>query len=129
VPLKELLEQSDFVSLHPPLVPQTRGLINETALRRMKSTAFLLNLARGPVVDQNALTRALQERWIAGAALDVFDPEPLPADSPLLKLENVILSPHMSAHTDEALLRMAMVFTDVLAVIQGRKPQNPVPWP
>lgn len=62
-------------------------------------------------------------------ALDVHDPEPLATDSPLLKLENVILSPHMSAHTDEARLRMAVVFTDVLAVIEGREPQNPVPWP
>lgn len=124
-----MLGQSDFVSLHAPLVQQTRGLINEAALRRMKPTAFLLNLSRGPVVDQNALTRALQEKWIAGAGLDVFDPEPLPGDSPLIQLENVILSPHMSAHTDEALQRMAMVFTDVLAVIEGRAPQNPVPWP
>jgi len=65
---------------------------------------------------------------LAGAALDVFDPEPLPPDSPLLKLDNVVLSPHMAAHTREALLRMAMVVTDVLAVIEGRTPQHPVPW-
>jgi phosphoglycerate dehydrogenase-like enzyme len=78
------------------------------------------------VVDQPALERALAEGWIAGAGLDVYDPEPLPADSPLLRLENVILSPHMAAHTDEALLRMAMVVADVLAVIEGRPPENPV---
>jgi D-3-phosphoglycerate dehydrogenase len=128
VGLKELLEQSDFVSLHVPLVPATRGLIDETALRRMKRTAYLINTARGPVVDQGALTRALQEGWIAGAGLDVYDPEPLPADSPLLKMTNVVLSPHMAAHTDEALLRMAMVVTDVMAVLEGRQPEHPVLW-
>jgi D-3-phosphoglycerate dehydrogenase len=128
VGLKELLEQSDFVSLHVPLVPATRGLIDETALRRMKRTAYLINTARGPVVDQAALTRALQEGWIAGAGLDVYDPEPLPADSPLLKMTNVVLSPHMAAHTDEALLRMAMVVTDVMAVLEGRQPEHPVLW-
>jgi phosphoglycerate dehydrogenase-like enzyme len=78
------------------------------------------------VVDQDALIQALQEGWIAGAGLDVFDPEPLPADSALLKLENVVVTPHMAAHTDEALLRMAMVVEDVIAVIEGRLPKNPV---
>ena len=124
-----LLAQSDFVSIHTPLLPATKGLINEAALRRMKKTAYLINSSRGPVVDQAALVRALQEGWIAGAGLDVFEPEPLPADSPLLALENVVLSPHMAAHTDEALYRMAMVVQDVMAVIEGQTPQNPVPWP
>jgi D-3-phosphoglycerate dehydrogenase len=127
--LAEVLVQSDFVSLHTPLVRETQGMINEAALRSMKRTAFLINSARGPVVDQAALIRALQEGWIAGAGLDVYDPEPLPKDSPLLKMENVVLSPHMAAHTDEALYRMAMVVTDVLAVIEGRKPEYPVPPP
>jgi phosphoglycerate dehydrogenase-like enzyme len=95
----------------------------------MKPTAFLINSARGPVVDQAALVMALQEGWIAGAGLDVFDPEPLPLDSPLLKMENVVLSPHMAAHTDEALYRMAMVVTDIMAVIEGRPPDHPVPPP
>jgi D-3-phosphoglycerate dehydrogenase / 2-oxoglutarate reductase len=124
-----LLAQSDFVSIHTPLLPATKGLINEAALRRMKKTAYLVNSSRGPVVDQAALVRALQEGWIAGAGLDVFEPEPLPADSPLLALENVVLSPHMAAHTDEALYRMAMVVQDVMAVIEGQTPHNPVPWP
>ena len=128
VSLEELLAQSDFVSLHVPLLAATRGLIGEAALKRMKPTAFLINTARGPVVDQTALIRALQERWIAGAGLDVYDAEPLPPDSPLLRLDNVVLSPHMAAHTEEALLRMAMVVTDVLAVIQGERPKYPVPW-
>ncbi|NOZ28692.1 MAG: hydroxyacid dehydrogenase [Chloroflexi bacterium] len=128
VPLDELLEAADFVSVHVPLLPETHGLIDESALRRMKPTAFLTNASRGPVVDQAALIRALQEGWIAGAGLDVFDPEPLPPDSPLLQLDNVVVTPHMAAHTDEALLRMAMgAVTDVLAVIQGRTPQHPVP--
>lgn len=128
VELDRLLEISDFVSVHTPLVPGTRGLIGEAALRKMKPGAFLINTSRGQVVDQAALLRALQEGWIAGAGLDVYDPEPLPADSPLLGMDNVILSPHMAAHTDEALYRMAMVVTDVLAVIEGRPPENPVVW-
>jgi D-3-phosphoglycerate dehydrogenase len=127
--LVEALAQSDFVSLHTPLVPKTQGMIDEAALRSMKRSAFLINSARGPVVDQAALIRALQEGWIAGAGLDVYEPEPLPKDSPLLKMNNVVLSPHMAAHTDEALYRMAMVVADVLAVIEGRKPEYPVPPP
>ena len=129
MPLPDLLTQSDFVSLHTPLLPETKGMINETALRSMKRSAYLINSARGPVVDQAALVRALRESWIAGAGLDVYDPEPLPKESPLLSMENVVLSPHMAAHTDEALLRMAMVVTDVLAVIDGRPPDHPVPAP
>ncbi len=129
VPLEELLQESDFVSLHLPLLPATQALIGEAALRRMKPSAFLINTARGPVVDQAALVRALREKWIAGAGLDVYDPEPLPPDSPLLQMDNVVLSPHMASHTDEALLRMAMVVTDVLAVIEGRAPESPVPPP
>jgi D-3-phosphoglycerate dehydrogenase len=129
LPLAEVLATSDFVSLHTPLVPATRGLINEAALRSMRRSACLINSARGAVVDQGSLIRALREGWIAGAGLDVYDPEPLPKDSPLLTMENVVLSPHMAAHTDEALYRMAMVVTDVLAVIEGRTPEFPVPPP
>lgn len=128
VDLERLLGEADFVSLHTPLVPETRGLMGEAALRKMKASAFLINTSRGQVVDQAALVRALQEGWIAGAGLDVYDPEPLPPDSPLLGLDNVVLSPHMAAHTDEALYRMAMVVTDVLAVIEGRPAENAVPW-
>jgi D-3-phosphoglycerate dehydrogenase len=127
-PLEEVLASADFVSVHTPLLPDTRGMIDEAALRRMKPTAYLINTSRGAVVDQPALIRALREGWIAGAGLDVYDPEPLPSDSPLLTMENVVLSPHMAAHTDEALFRMAMVVSDVLAVIEGRSPQYPVPW-
>jgi D-3-phosphoglycerate dehydrogenase len=129
VELDALLESSDFVSVHLPLLPSTKGVINAAALHKMKPSAYLINTSRGPVIDQAALIQALQEGWIAGAGLDVFDPEPLPADSPLLQLENVVITPHMASHTDEALLRMAMVVEDVLAVIEGRQPNYTVPPP
>ena len=126
VELDELLNTADFISLHLPLIPATRHLIDASALNKMKPSAYLINSSRGAVIDQEALIHALQEKWIAGAGLDVFDPEPLPADSPLLKLDNVVVSPHMAAHTGEALLRMALVVEDVIAVIEGRPPKNPV---
>jgi D-3-phosphoglycerate dehydrogenase / 2-oxoglutarate reductase len=126
VELDDLLSRSDFVSIHLPLIPATRHLIGADALRKMKPGAYLINSSRGPVVDQDALIQALQQGWIAGAGLDVFDPEPLPTDSALLRLDNVVVTPHMAAHTDEALLRMAMVVEDVIAVIEGRPPKNPV---
>jgi len=128
VPLNELIWTSDFISVHVPLIPATRRLIDEAKLRSMKQSAYLINTSRGPVIDQVALVKALQEGWIAGAGLDVYDPEPMPMNHPLNKLDNVVMSPHMAAHTDEAMLRMAMVVSDILAVIQGRQPQNPVPW-
>jgi phosphoglycerate dehydrogenase-like enzyme len=127
--LYEVLAAADFVSVHVPLVPATHGLIGARELHAMQPHACLINTARGPVVDQAALVRALREGWIAGAGLDVFDPEPLPPDSPLLELDNVVLSPHMAAHTEEALLRMAMVVKDILAVVEGHSPQNAVPAP
>jgi phosphoglycerate dehydrogenase-like enzyme len=89
----------------------------------MKPTAYFINTARGPVVNQAALVRALEEGWIAGAGLDVFDPEPLLPDSPLLALENVVVTPHMASHTNEALLRMALVVEDIIAVLEGREPR------
>jgi D-3-phosphoglycerate dehydrogenase / 2-oxoglutarate reductase len=124
--LHELLSAADVVSLHVPLLPGTHHLIGEAELRRMKPTAFLINTARGPVVDQAALVRALQEGWIAAAGLDVFDPEPLLPDSPLVALENVVLTPHMASHTEEGLLRMGLVVEDMLAVLEGRQPRYPV---
>ncbi|MDR5703997.1 MAG: D-2-hydroxyacid dehydrogenase, partial [Armatimonadota bacterium] len=94
--LDEVLMESDVVVIALPLTPQTRGLIGERELRLMKPTAFLINVGRGPIVQERALIRALREGWIAGAALDVFEQEPLPADSPLYDLENVILTPHVA---------------------------------
>lgn len=126
VSLEEILESADFLSIHVPLLESTRGLIGEVELQRMKPSAFLINSARGPVVDQRALVKALKNGWIRGAGLDVYDPEPLPPDSPLLSMDNVVLSPHMASHTDEALFRMAMVIEDVLAVIREEAPKFPV---
>jgi len=95
--LEEILPQADFLSLHCPLIPATRGLIGEAQLRQMKPTAYLVNTTRGGVVDEAALVRALREGWIAGAALDVLEQEPPPPDHPLFTLENVVITPHMAA--------------------------------
>jgi len=127
--LAEMLRTADVISLHVPLQPDTRHLMDERALRSMKGSAFLINTARGAIVDERALERALAEGWIAGAGLDVFDPEPPPSDSALLMLPNVVVSPHMAAHTTESLRAMAAVVDDVLAVLQGRSPAHPVPPP
>ncbi|HPT99387.1 MAG TPA: C-terminal binding protein, partial [Armatimonadota bacterium] len=95
--LEEILPQVDFLSLHCPLIPATRGLIGEAQLRQMKPTAYLVNTTRGGVVDEAALVRALREGWIAGAALDVLEQEPPPPNHPLFALENVVITPHMAA--------------------------------
>jgi len=125
--LETLLKISDFVSLHVPLTPQTKHLIGERELKLMKPTAYLINTARGPVVDMNALVRALKEGWIAGAALDVFEEEPLPPNHPLLSLDNVILSPHMATHTDDCKKRVAATAAqEIVRVLKGEKPLYPV---
>jgi phosphoglycerate dehydrogenase-like enzyme len=92
--LDELFQKSDFISLHCRLEDHTRGMIGEREFRLMKPTAYFINVARGELVQQDVLVRCLRERWIAGAALDVFEEEPLPADNPLIGLDNVILTPH-----------------------------------
>jgi phosphoglycerate dehydrogenase-like enzyme len=126
-PLDELFRQADFVSLNCPLTEETRHLANERRLRLMKPTAYLINTARGPVVDQKAIHRALTERWIAGAALDVLDPEPSAADEPLHKVENVILAPHALGWTDQMFQVMAEVNRAALAaVMDGRAPDHVV---
>jgi glyoxylate reductase len=121
VPLDALLEQSDFVSLHCPLTPETYHLIDDAALSRMKPTAILVNTARGPIVDHDALRRALIAGEIAGAALDVTDPEPLPPDAPLLSAPNLIVAPHIGSATRVARERMADLAVDnLLAGLDGR---------
>jgi glyoxylate reductase len=120
VPLEELLERSDFVTLHPPLTAETRGLIGDKALARMKPTAYLVNTARGPIVDSEALGRALRAGRIAGAALDVTDPEPLPGGHPLLDAPNLLVLPHLGSATQATRARMAdMAVDNLLAGLAG----------
>jgi len=122
-----LLTTSDVISLHVPLTPETRHLIDKRTLARMKRSAFLINTARGPVVDEEALAWALQQHLIAGAALDVFENEPV-VHPDLLTLENVLLVPHLASGTTETRTAMAELAADnVLAVLQGRPPVTPVP--
>jgi len=118
--LADLLERSDFVSLHVPLTPETHHLIDAAALQRMKPTAILVNTARGGVVDQEALRRALHDGVIGGAALDVTDPEPLPPDDPLLSAPHLIVVPHIGSATRHTRERMADLAVDnLLAALAG----------
>ncbi|MGQ0524332.1 MAG: C-terminal binding protein [Betaproteobacteria bacterium] len=127
VALSELLRESDFVSLHPPLTPQTRKMISDDALSRMKPTAVLINCARGPVVDTDALVRALDAGKIAGCALDTTDPEPLPDPHPLRGRENVILNPHVAWYSEQALVGLqAGAPSEVRRVLSGEWPVNVV---
>jgi glyoxylate reductase len=121
LPLHELLERADVVSLHCPLTPETRHLIDGAAFARMKPTALLVNTARGPIVDTEALRNALHEGTIAGAALDVTDPEPLPAGHPLLRAPNLLVLPHVGSATTRARARMTEIAVDnLLAGLEGR---------
>ena len=125
--LGDLLERSDFVTLHTPLTPETRGLIGDAALRRMKPTAYLVNTARGPIVDTDALARALHAGELAGAALDVTDPEPLPGDHPLLRAPNLLVVPHVGSATVATRERMAdMAVDNLLAGLAGEPMPNSV---
>ena len=122
-----LLRQSDVVSLHAPLTEQTRDMIGEPALRLMQPHAVLINTARGALVDEAALARALDEEWIAGAGLDVFAQEPPRPESPLLACPNMILTPHVAAGTSDAYrTKMRAVFANVLRVARGEAPLNQV---
>jgi lactate dehydrogenase-like 2-hydroxyacid dehydrogenase len=122
VPLEELLERSDFVTLHCPLTPDTRHLVDERALRRMKPTAYLVNTARGPIVDTDALAEALNAGDLSGAALDVTDPEPLPGDHPLLDAPNLLVVPHVGSATVATRERMADIAVDNLLAGMAGKP-------
>ena len=124
-PLDRLLAESDFVTLHVPMTPETHHLIDEAALKRMKSTAILVNIARGPVVDPRALYEALKTGEIAGAALDVTDPEPITTDDPLLTLDNLLICPHVGSATVQTRTRMAtMAAENLLAGLKG----EPLPY-
>lgn len=125
VDLDELLRQSDFVSVHVPLMKETHHLINAEKLRLMKKTAYLINNSRGPVVDEKALYEALNEGRIAGAGLDVFEQEPTSLANPLLKLDNVVVAPHISSASYETRSKMAeMVADNLIAFFEGKKPPN-----
>jgi lactate dehydrogenase-like 2-hydroxyacid dehydrogenase len=127
VPLPELLERSDFVSLHVNLTDDTRGLISTDALRRMKATAVLVNTSRGPVVDPRALHLALRDGEIFAAALDVTDPEPIPPDDPLLSLENCLVVPHIASASRATRGKMAeMAAANLLAGVRGERLPTPV---
>src|SRR6266536_493016 len=121
-----LLRDSDFVSIHTPLLPDTRHLINAQSLRTMKKTAYLVNASRGPVVDEAALVQALKEGWIAGAGLDVFENEPQ-LHPELIGLHNVVLAPHIASASHETRLKMAtLAVQNCLAVLEGKTPPTPV---
>ncbi len=124
VPYDQLLAESDFVSVHAPLNAETRHLVGERELRLMKPTAFLVNTARGPVVDEKALVRALEERRIAGAGLDVFENEPR-VEPELVAMQNVVLTPHLGSAVKELRNDMANVVVDnIMAVLENRRPPN-----
>ena len=125
VSFDELLAESDYVSIHMPLDDSTHHLFDEDALRKMKPNAILINSARGPVVDEAALIRALQEGWILGAGLDVFEKEPPDEDNPLLTMDNVVLTPHAAHYSELSMeLRPRRYGAEVAAVLDGRKPMN-----
>jgi glyoxylate reductase len=126
-PLAELLARSDFVSLHCPLTPETHHLIDAAALSRMKSSAILINTARGGIVDQQALGEALCKGTIGGAALDVTDPEPMRADDPLLNAPNLIVLPHIGSATHATRSRMTeLAVANLLAALAGQPMPNAV---
>ncbi len=127
MPLDRLLSTSDIVSLHCPMTPETRHLVDQKALTKMKRTAYLINTSRGPVVDEGALAWALKERLIAGAALDVYENEP-EIHPGLMQLENVLLIPHLASATTETRTAMAdLAVSNAMALLNGQPPITPVP--
>ena len=132
VELDDLLAESDFVSVHAPITEGTKGMIDGHRLGQMKPTSYLVSLSDAAIVDERALVRALSERRIAGAALDVFETQPLAPDSPLLGLDNVVLTPHLGGATDETIERHSeMMADDVLRWLDGERPErlvNPEAW-
>ena len=125
VGLDKLLREADYVSVHTPLTPETRGMFGEGEFRLMKPTAYFINTSRGPVVDEEALVRALQEGWIAGAGLDVLEEEPPDPDNPLLTMDNVILTPHSASYSDAAFRELRRrVVEEAVRVLKGEWPHS-----
>lgn len=122
-----LFREADVVSLHVDMRPGNEHLVGASLMSLMKPTAFLINTSRGEVLDASALAAAIRDKKLAGAAIDVFDPEPPPADYPLLGLDNVLLTPHMAARTHTAYENMSWVVRDVVDVLNGKPPRNPAP--
>lgn len=119
----QLLTQSDFISIHTPLTENTKGLIGEKELKMMKKTTIIINTSRGPVINEKALVMALKEGWIAGAGLDVFENEPIKIDNPLLKLDNVVLTPHIGGGTIECERRVVKTaIENTILVLKGKVP-------
>jgi len=124
--LVDMAAAVDFLSVHTPATPQTHHMVNADVLKALGKNSFLVNCARGPVVDEQALITALKEGSIAGAGLDVYDPEPPSPDNPLFRMNNVVLTPHLASFTEEGRQRMGiMVAEDVLRVLRGEMPQYP----
>ena len=125
VDLDTLLENSDYISLHVPLTPETKHLLDEPQFKKMKKTAYLINTARGQVINENALIKALKNGDIAGAALDVFTIEPLPLNNPLIKMKNVVLAPHAGSASLETRSKMSkMVAENLIMALEGQRPPN-----
>jgi phosphoglycerate dehydrogenase-like enzyme len=121
--MEEVIAQADFVSLHLPLLPETRGIVNESFLSKMKKGSFLINTSRGEAIDEGALLKALQSGHLKGAGLDAFAVEPPDPKNPLLTLPQVIATPHLGAQTDGATSNMGwLAMRDCLAVLKGEKP-------
>ena len=129
VSLEDLLTQSDYISINLPMLPATQGLLKEGEFGLMKPSAYIINLARGPIWDEKVLYTALKEGKIAGAASDVYEVEPTTKEHPLFQLKDFVGTPHMAAHTEEALRRMSMVAEDVTRVLEGKVPLHPVNYP
>ena len=123
---ESLFAQSDFISINLPLIPSTRHVVNEDLIGHMKPKAFLINMARGPIWKEDDVVEALKEKRIMGVGSDVYETEPPPDDHPLFKMDSFAGTPHMSAHTEEAMIRMSLVAKDMIAVLEGREPEFPV---
>ncbi len=125
VSLEELLKNSDIIVLTTSYSPEKYHLINEERLRIMKKNSYLINVARGELIDEEALAKALQENWIAGAALDVMEKEPPSPDNKLLQLDNIVITHHTASHTLEALKNMGDIVTEnILLALEGKTPKN-----